>query len=166
MKHMNACIAASLVSAFVVTIPSLALAWTEAVQFSSDARKGGYLDEVMPAFDKANQNNVLFVLKGKCFSICAILLSANNVCMYPQSTIHFHGIHYKGSDTVLQDDNQKLISSLPIKIQKWVRDNKALDSVKIHKALTGYTAIRLGIANCEGLNIPSNPKLLKIPLYN
>lgn len=130
-------------------LPQVSTARPTVATWDKDWNKGGDTYEFYAWIKKINQLDQLAVIKGKCWSACALKLSAHNVCIYPEATVHFHGVHFEGSFEVLPEDNAIFAGSMPKKIQEWIFENKAMDSVKVHKVLTGKLAIKLGIEDCN-----------------
>lgn len=133
---------------------SSAFAWNGVATWPEDMNKGGTVSVFEEWIGEANRKNQLVVIEGSCWSACALKLSAKNVCVYPNATIHFHGVHYEGSNDVLPEDNEKMTAAFPLKIQEWIRQNNALASVKIHKVMAGRVAITLDIPDCGKINLP------------
>jgi len=132
----------------VASIPREAFGQPEIATWDKDMDKGGDVVDFEAWITETNRTGKLAVIRGRCWSACAIKLGAKKVCIYPSATIHFHGIHYKGSLEVLHEDNKLFIATFPLLIQQWIKDNKAMDSVERHVVLTGSTAIQLGIPDC------------------
>lgn len=129
-------------------VPPEAFAQQRVATWDPDMDKGGYVEDFEAWVAETNRLDLLAVIRGRCWSSCALKLGARNVCVYPSATIHFHGVHFEGSTTVLPEDNLRFISSFPLAIQQWVIANRAMDSVVRHTVLTGTTAISLGIPDC------------------
>lgn len=132
----------------VTSVPGEAFAQLKIATWDKDMDKGGNVEDFEAWIAETNRLNLLAVIRGKCWSACALKLGATNVCIYPSATIHFHSVHLEKSTAVLPEDNRHFISTFPPQIQQWVIKNRAMDSVVRHKILTGRTAILLGIPDC------------------
>ena len=128
--------------------PHAAFSHPRIATWNKDMDKGGdpAVFEVWVA--EANQNGQLAVIQGNCWSACALKLSVREVCIYPSAEIHFHGVHYKGTTSVLPEDNELFIAGFPPAIKQWVTEHHAMDSVVHHVVLTGQAAIQLGVPDC------------------
>ena len=144
-------LAAVLVMAASISIPNESSAWTTTATPNKDMQLGGDVDFFKAWVAQVNRTNQLAVISGKCWSSCALLLGARNVCIYPSATIHFHGVHgFKKEDEniILPEDNTSFIATLPVPIQDWITEHNAMATLQ-HVVMTGSTAIGLGIANCN-----------------
>lgn len=112
---------------------------------------GGDLITRMQVFEMLESTQAVIPLEGVCISACTMYLGLSHVCVKPGTVFGFHSAYNyneKGEPVKSAFGNSIMMEYYPPNIQKWVKDNKAFDSLDL-TYMNSSTAWKLGIPKCE-----------------
>lgn len=134
-----------LLAAVLVLAGLLMSGCTEKVVHSD---KGGYISERAKEIAALRLSGEPVQIRGTCFSACTMYLSLDNVCVWPEAVLGFHGPSAKRAlgQEEFDDVSHFIATHYPTSLQKWFMDT-ARHSQEIVK-ITGSEAIRRGVKEC------------------
>lgn len=112
---------------------------------------GGDLITRMQVFEMLENTKVAIPLEGVCISACTMYLGLSKVCVKPNTVFGFHSAYNyneNGEPVKSKFGNSILMQYYPPAIEKWVKDNKAFDSLDL-TYMDADTAWKLGIPKCK-----------------
>lgn len=111
--------------------------------------KGGLVGERAKEIAALRKSGESVQIRGTCLSACTMYLGLENVCVWPDAVLGFHGPSAKRGlgEEEFDDVSHFIAMHYPDSLQKWFMDT-ARHSQDIME-ITGSEAIRHGVKECE-----------------
>jgi hypothetical protein len=102
---------------------------------------GGRIEEHRQQFVSYQRHRTQVEIRGPCYSACTLVLAyvgRDYLCIAPGAFMAFHAVRSMERGAVMVAATQEYYASLPLKIQKWIRDNGGYENLPLNGYWTMY----------------------------
>ena len=102
---------------------------------------GGKVDEHRQQFAVYQRHKAKVEIRGPCYSACTLVLAyvePDNLCIAPGAFMAFHAIRSAEHGEIMVGATHEFIASMPLPIQRWIRDNGGWQNLPLHGYWTMY----------------------------
>ena len=99
------------------------------------------MDEHRQTFAGYQRHKAKVEVRGPCYSACTLLLAyvePDNLCIAPGGFMAFHAIRSAEHGEIMVGATQEFVASMPLPIQRWIRDNGGWQNLPLNGYWTMY----------------------------
>ena len=137
-----------LFAAFAVR-PAQADGSVSSLRMGMGARDAAAFQRFEEVIQRFNASGERFRIDSHCQSACTMFLSIRNVCVTPGATLLFHAGGNPRRNRINPASTQRMLSTYNATLQKYVTDNRFMDTFDFHSISGREIVSRFGYPACR-----------------